>query len=52
MQIIYSMGPWYVVYFGMVIFFGPFYLVNLVLAVVAASYENEVQAGKMVGPCV
>lgn len=42
------MGPWYVIYFGVLIFFGPFYLVNLVLAVVAASYESEVQAAKKV----
>lgn len=47
-QIIYAMGPWYVIYFGVLIFCGPFYLVNLVLAVVAASYESEVQASKLV----
>ncbi|XP_066925644.1 sodium channel protein 1 brain-like isoform X3 [Clytia hemisphaerica] len=36
-----SMGPWYVLYFMIVIFFGSFYLINLVLAVVAVSYQQE-----------
>ncbi|XP_057305572.1 sodium channel protein 1 brain-like isoform X3 [Hydractinia symbiolongicarpus] len=36
-----SMGPWYVFYFMIVIFFGSFYLINLVLAVVAVSYQQE-----------
>ena len=38
------MGSWYVIYFVMVIFFGSFYLLNLVLAVVAVSYQQEVLA--------
>ena len=45
---IYALGPWCVLYFIAVIFFGRFYLVNLVLAVVTASYENEVNASKKV----
>ena len=42
------MGPWSVLYFVCIVLFGRFYLINLVLAVVAASYENEVQTSKMV----
>lgn len=37
-----SMGSWYVFYFMFVVFFGSFYLINLVLAVVAVSYQQEV----------
>lgn len=36
------MGSWYVFYFMFVVFFGSFYLINLVLAVVAVSYQQEV----------
>ena len=36
------MGAWYVFYFMFVVFFGSFYLINLVLAVVAVSYQQEV----------
>ena len=42
------MGPWAVLYFVCIVLFGRFYLINLVLAVVAASYENEVQTSRMV----
>ena len=42
------MGPWTVLYFLCIVLFGRFYLINLVLAVVAASYENEVQNSKQV----
>lgn len=35
-------GAFYIVYFLFIIFFGSFYLINLVLAVVAISYEQEV----------
>ena len=45
---IYATSPWYMLYFVFVIFVGPFYLINLILAVVAASYENESQAVKKV----
>ena len=37
-----SCGAFYIVYFLFIIFFGSFYLINLVLAVVAISYEQEV----------
>ena len=35
------MGPWNVLYFIPIIFFGSFYLVNLMLAVVSLAYEIE-----------
>lgn len=44
MQVIATKGPWYVFYFLFVIFLGPFYLINLVLAVVSLSYEQETAA--------
>ena len=37
-----SSGAYYIIYFLFIIFFGSFYLINLVLAVVAISYEQEV----------
>jgi len=40
-HILSALGPWYVIYFMVVIFFGSFYLINLVLAVVALSYQEE-----------
>lgn len=43
-QVIAAKGPWYVFYFLFVIFLGPFYLINLVLAVVSLSYEQETAA--------
>jgi len=43
-QVLSSMGSWYVFYFMFVVFFGSFYLINLVLAVVAVSYQQEVVA--------
>ena len=36
------MGEPYMIYFLLAVFLGPFYLLNLVLAVVSASYEMEV----------
>ncbi|XP_041373843.1 sodium channel protein 1 brain-like [Gigantopelta aegis] len=46
-KIIRATGPWNLVFFVMVIFLGSFYLINLMLAVVAMSYEEEaVYAGK------
>ena len=41
LQIIASNGFWSVFYFLMVIFFGSFYILNLILAVVALSYQQE-----------
>lgn len=43
-QVIATKGLWYVFYFLFVIFLGPFYLINLVLAVVSLSYEQETAA--------
>ena len=37
------MGPWSILFFGLVVFFGSFYLINLMLAVVAMSYEEEAE---------
>jgi len=48
LKILYALGPWTVIYFLCIVLFGRFYLINLVLAVVAASYENEVQNAKQV----
>ena len=48
LQILSSVGPWTVIFFIFVVFFGSFYLVNLMLAVVAMSYEEEAEsAGKV-----
>ncbi|RZF45624.1 hypothetical protein LSTR_LSTR010575, partial [Laodelphax striatellus] len=38
-----SCGPLSVVFFTVVVFFGSFYLINLMLAVVALSYEEEAE---------
>jgi hypothetical protein len=37
-------GPIHVIFFTIVVFFGSFYLINLMLAVVAMSYEEEAEA--------
>ena len=42
-QIMAAAGSWYVFYFLAAIFFCSFYLLNLVLAVVALSYEQEMK---------
>ena len=41
-QVLAAMGEIYMIYFLLAVFLGPFYLLNLVLAVVSASYEAEV----------
>ncbi|XP_071167168.1 sodium channel protein 1 brain-like isoform X2 [Mytilus edulis] len=47
-KIIRASGPWNVLFFVIVVFFGSFYLINLMLAVVAMSYQEEaVSAGKV-----
>ncbi|XP_065662159.1 sodium channel protein type 9 subunit alpha isoform X5 [Hydra vulgaris] len=43
-SVIAAKGEFYMVYFMLCIFLGPFYLLNLVLAVVSASYEMEVNS--------
>ena len=51
-QVIRTSGPWNVLFFLIVIFFGAFYLLNLMLAVVAMSYEEEaINTGKVSGHC-
>ncbi|CAH2234224.1 jg16673 [Pararge aegeria aegeria] len=44
-----SCGPMSVSFFTVVVFFGSFYLINLMLAVVALSYEEESQITQEVG---
>lgn len=44
-------GEVYMIYFLLAVFLGPFYLLNLVLAVVSASYEGEVNAPYSVLVC-
>uniref|UniRef100_T1JKK7 Ion transport domain-containing protein n=1 Tax=Strigamia maritima TaxID=126957 RepID=T1JKK7_STRMM len=43
-RVIFANGPIHLIYFVLVVFFGSFYLVNLMLAVVAMAYETEVEA--------
>ena len=45
------MGPWSILFFGLVVFFGSFYLINLMLAVVAMSYEEEAENTEEVNRC-
>ena len=33
-------GPWHIIFFLLIIFLGSFYLVNLILAIVAMSYDE------------
>ena len=40
-QVVATGGPMHVIFFTIVVFFGSFYLINLMLAVVAMSYEEE-----------
>nr|CAD7591351.1 unnamed protein product [Timema genevievae] len=42
-EVLASCGPMSVVFFTVVVFFGSFYLINLMLAVVALSYEEEAE---------
>lgn len=42
-QVLASCGPISVSFFTVVVFFGSFYLINLMLAVVALSYEEEAE---------
>lgn len=48
LQIIRASGPWNVLFFLCVVFFGSFYLINLMLAVVAMSYEEEAMVNNKV----
>ena len=40
-QILMAGGPWNVGFFVILVFFGSFYLINLMLAVVTLSYDEE-----------
>lgn len=48
LQIVATGGPIHVIFFTIVVFFGSFYLINLMLAVVAMSYEEEAEANNAV----
>lgn len=39
-QVLRSAGSWHVLFFVVIIFLGSFYLVNLILAIVAMSYDE------------
>ena len=43
LQVLSACGPVSVTFFTVVVFFGSFYLINLMLAVVALSYEEEAE---------
>ena len=43
LQVVATGGPIHVIFFTIVVFFGSFYLINLMLAVVAMSYEEEAE---------
>ena len=47
-----SCGPISVSFFTVVVFFGSFYLINLMLAVVALSYEEEAEITQEVSAAV
>jgi len=49
MQVLSACGPISVTFFTVVVFFGSFYLLNLMLAVVALSYEEEAEITNEVG---
>ena len=42
-QIIRALGPWSMFFFFMTVMFGSFYLINLMLAVVAMAYTEEME---------
>ena len=48
LQVVATGGPMHVIFFTIVVFFGSFYLINLMLAVVAMSYEDEAEANNKV----
>ena len=39
-QVLRAAGPWHIVFFMFIIFLGSYYLVNLILAIVAMSYDQ------------
>ena len=40
-QVLYAAGLWHFFFFAVLVFLGPFYLKNLISAVVVTSYELE-----------
>ena len=40
LQVLRAAGPWHIVFFVFIIFLGSYYLVNLILAIVAMSYDQ------------
>lgn len=50
LQVLATCGPMSVSFFTVVVFFGSFYLINLMLAVVALSYEEEAEITQEVIP--
>ena len=48
-QVLAVCGPYTIVFFMIVVFFGAFYLINLMLAVVAMSYDDEAGVTNQVG---
>ncbi len=48
LQIIRASGPWNIIFFIFVVFFGSFYLINMMLAVVNMAYEEEAKTAKRV----
>jgi len=48
LQVLSTAGPFSLLFFTTVIFLGSFYLINLMLAVVAMSYETEAQSSDQV----
>lgn len=51
LQVLASCGPISVSFFTVVVFFGSFYLINLMLAVVALAYEEEAEITQEVSTC-
>jgi hypothetical protein len=39
-QTLRAAGPWHILFFIVIIFLGSYYLVNLILAIVAMSYDE------------
>ena len=52
LQVLAVCGPYTIVFFTIVVFFGSFYLINLMLAVVARSYQEEAGEDTMVSSFV
>jgi hypothetical protein len=52
-QVLYAVGLWHFFFFAGLVFLGPFYLKNLISAVVVTSYEVETMSiNEEVGKCL